>query len=71
MYISSAVLGGANEAEHSGTSSGKAALWKSWCNKRDATKALVFIAEQIKSGALQGIVGIQLVNVSMAGLLCL
>lgn len=57
-----AVQGGANREEHSGTTSGKAELWDNQHYRGSAKSALVYIAEQVRSGALQGIVGIQIVN---------
>jgi aryl-phospho-beta-D-glucosidase BglC (GH1 family) len=55
-----ALPGGANAQEHSGTNSGRAALWTSHVNRSLGLRCCQFIAEDTKAGA--EIVGIQLVN---------
>ena len=56
------VYGGANDQEHSGTTTKRAELWTNGRNQERAIDALRFIAEEVKSGSLTGVVGIQLCN---------
>ena len=62
--MDSAVQGGANPDEHSGTTSKRADLWESESNRNAAKRSLRFIAEEVRNGALEGVIGIQLVNES-------
>lgn len=57
-----ALPGGANTGDHSGTNSGVANLWNNSVNLDLATKCLCFMAQQIRDGPLQGVVGLQLCN---------
>ena len=61
-----AVYGGANDQEHSGTTTRRAELWENRRNQELANNALRYIAEQVKSGALPGVVGIQVCNEAAA-----
>ncbi|KAI9750064.1 MAG: hypothetical protein M4579_006616 [Chaenotheca gracillima] len=60
-----ALPGGANGDAHSGTSSGKAALWGNKTYLNLAQNCLVFIAQQTKT--MDGVVGIELCNEAVAG----
>jgi len=62
-----ALPGGANPHMHSGTSSGKAGLWSSSKNLALAKKCIVFVAEEIKRGKLEGVIGIQICNEAAYG----
>jgi aryl-phospho-beta-D-glucosidase BglC (GH1 family) len=57
-----AVYGGANGEAHSGTSTGKAELWGHRENLERSQKALGFIANEVKSKGMDGVVGIQVCN---------
>jgi aryl-phospho-beta-D-glucosidase BglC (GH1 family) len=57
-----ALPGGANKANHSGTNAGVAALWNNKANLAVAQRCLVFIAQEISSGSMDGVVGLQLCN---------
>jgi aryl-phospho-beta-D-glucosidase BglC (GH1 family) len=52
--------GGANAQDHSGTDIGKAELWTSKDNRELATRALCFVAQQVKN--LDGVAAIQIIN---------
>lgn len=52
--------GGANPQDHSGTNAGKAELWTSRSNRDLATRALLFIAQQVRN--LEGVAGLQIIN---------
>ena len=55
--------GGANNNEHSGTTSNKAELWGNRKNLEHAKRCLLFMAQEVKNG-MQGVTGIQLCNES-------
>ena len=55
-----ALPGGANGGDHSGTNSGKAALWGNTANLDLATRCIVDMAHQLKT--MDGVVGLQLCN---------
>jgi aryl-phospho-beta-D-glucosidase BglC (GH1 family) len=57
-----ALPGGANKANHSGTNGGVAALWNNKANLALAHRCLVFIAQEIYTGSMDGVVGLQLCN---------
>ncbi|RDW94563.1 glycoside hydrolase-2 [Coleophoma crateriformis] len=57
-----ALPGGANKQDHSGTCSGKAELWGNRHNLDLATRCMVFAAQEIRAGNLEGIIGLQVVN---------
>ncbi|KAK0647644.1 Glucan 1 [Lasiodiplodia hormozganensis] len=56
--------GGANGCDHSGTDTGRAEHWKSGACRAHSTRALAWIAEQVRDDAAlrEGVVGLQLVN---------
>lgn len=57
-----ALPGGANSESHSGTSSGKASLWKNRSNLELALRCLCYMAQETVSGSMDGVVGIQVCN---------
>ena len=57
-----AVPGGANTDSHSGTSSGKAALWGSKSNQALTRECHVFMAREIAAGKIPNAIGIELCN---------
>ena len=57
-----ALPGGANDQDHGGTSSGKAALWGSRRNLEHSKRCLTFMAEEVGRGRVKGCLGIELCN---------
>ena len=57
-----ALPGGANDQEHSGTSSGKAELWDYDDYRELSKRCVLYVASAIKTGELPGCIGIQLCN---------
>jgi hypothetical protein len=57
-----AAPGGANAGEHSGTNSGKAELWNNQSNLSLSQKCLEFIAGEITSGSMDGVIGLEVCN---------
>ena len=57
-----ALPGGANGDGHSGTGSGKAALWSSGSDRARAGQCAVFVAREIAAGKVPNAVGIELCN---------
>lgn len=57
-----ALPGGANDQDHGGTSSKKAGLWGNRSNLELAKRCLLFMAEEVARGRIQGCVGIELCN---------
>nr|POE88352.1 glucan 1,3-beta-glucosidase 3 [Quercus suber] len=55
-----ALPGGANKGDHSGTNSGKAELWSSKGDRDLATRALLFVAQQVRN--MDGVAGLQIIN---------
>ena len=54
--------GGANDQDHSGTSSGKAELWGNPWYLELAKRGVVFMAGEVKRGTVRGCAGIQICN---------
>ncbi|KAL8787553.1 MAG: hypothetical protein Q9195_007725 [Heterodermia aff. obscurata] len=54
--------GGANGQEHGGTSSKRAALWEDERYRKLATRCVLFVAGKVRSGELEGCIGIQVCN---------
>lgn len=54
--------GGANDQDHSGTSSGKAELWGNPWYLESAKRGVVFMAGEVKRGRVRGCLGIQICN---------
>ncbi len=54
--------GGANDQDHSGTSSGKAELWGNRGYLELAKRGVVFMAGEVKMGRVRGCLGIQMCN---------
>ena len=57
-----ALPGGANKDAHSGSSTGKAALWGSASHRALATRAVLFVAHELAAGKVPNAVGLQLCN---------
>ena len=57
--------GGANAQDHSGTNSGKAEFWSSHSNRSLGTRALAFVAQQVRG--MEGVAGIQIINEAEGG----
>jgi aryl-phospho-beta-D-glucosidase BglC (GH1 family) len=57
-----AVPGGANREEHSGTNMRRAELWDKSSHRDRATECLTFMASEVHSGGLEGVIGIQVCN---------
>jgi aryl-phospho-beta-D-glucosidase BglC (GH1 family) len=57
-----AAPGGANSETHSGTSSGKAELWCNEFNLNLLTRCLCFMAQEVVSTDMKGVIGIELIN---------
>jgi len=62
-----ALPGGANDQDHSGTSSHKAELWENPQYLRTAKFCATWLATQVKNDVLKGCIGIQLCNEASAG----
>ena len=54
--------GGANDQDHSGTSSGKAELWGNRGYLELAKRGVIFMAGEVKRGRVRGCLGIQICN---------
>lgn len=57
-----ALPGGANDQEHSGTSSGEAGMWGDPRWESMGKECVLFMAEEVSKGVVRGCAGIQLVN---------
>ncbi len=57
-----AAPGGANNESHSGTSSRKAELWGNKLNLDLTARCLCFMAQEVASGSLDGVIGVQICN---------
>lgn len=62
-----ALPGGANDQDHSGTSSHKAELWENPKYLETAKFCATWLATQVKNDVLKGCIGIQLCNEASAG----
>lgn len=62
-----ALPGGANDQDHSGTSSHKAELWENPKYLETAKFCAMWLATQVKDDVLKGCIGIQLCNEASAG----
>ena len=59
--------GGANGQEHGGTSSKRAAMWEDERYRELAKRCVLFVASKVRSGELEGCIGIQLCNEAIWG----